>query len=343
MNVSMGRSSTASRKHRSSLRNGASTTTPNVRTRPWDTGHPHPSRLQQNQSLSTKGYPCNNLSFRLVQNIGQVTLRLELFNKVNDLGVGAQGVGGRTTVLDVKIRTFPSHAASLPVALIPQCVADRHIKFILDGSGPAQFDPPDINNWPEVVLQNDANHVRRVDVDRLTPEEIRGWKAGDMLLISGHLLTARDKAHRRLVEMLDAGEPLPVDLRGRSIYYVGPVTAVGDEIVGPAGPTTSKRMDPFTERLLDDTGPLLTIGKAERGPDTIKAIARHKTAYLMAVGGAAYLVSKAIRSSRIVAFPELGMEAMHEFEVDDMPVTVAVDSKGQSIHTFGPARWRRTA
>ncbi|MBZ0261858.1 MAG: fumarate hydratase [Hyphomicrobiales bacterium] len=325
------------------MRNGASTTTPNVRTRPWDTGHPHPSRLQQNQSLSTKGYPCNNLSFRLVQNIGQVTLRLELFNKVNDLGVGAQGVGGRTTVLDVKIRTFPSHAASLPVALIPQCVADRHIKFILDGSGPAQFDPPDINNWPEVVLQNDANHVRRVDVDRLTPEEIRGWKAGDMLLISGHLLTARDKAHRRLVEMLDAGEPLPVDLRGRSIYYVGPVTAVGDEIVGPAGPTTSKRMDPFTERLLDDTGPLLTIGKAERGPDTIKAIARHKTAYLMAVGGAAYLVSKAIRSSRIVAFPELGMEAMHEFEVDDMPVTVAVDSKGQSIHTFGPARWRRTA
>ncbi len=268
-------------------------------------------------------------------------LRLELCDAINALGIGAQGLGGLTTVLDVKIRTFPVHAASLPVALIPQCAADRHVHFVLDGSGPAELTPPPVDLWPEVG--GVAASGRRVDLDRLTRDEVATWRAGETLLLSGRLLTGRDAAHLRLTRMLAAGEPLPVDLRDRAIYYVGPVDAVGDEAVGPAGPTTSTRMDKFVEPLLDQAGLLVMIGKAERGPAAIDAIARHGCAYLVAVGGAAYLVSKAIRSARVLAFPELGMEAIHEFLVADMPVTVAVDATGQSIHRTGPARWRRPA
>jgi fumarate hydratase class I len=267
-------------------------------------------------------------------------LRLDLCDRINALGVGAQGLGGLTTVLDVKIRAFPTHAASLPVALIPQCAADRHVHFRLDGSGPAEFAPPPMDLWPDDV--GAAGPVgRRVDLDRLTRAEVATWRAGETLLLSGQLLTGRDAAHLRLTRMLAAGEPLPVDLRDRAIYYVGPVDAVGDEAVGPAGPTTSTRMDGFLEPILSRTGLLVMVGKAERGPAAVEAIARHGCAYLIAVGGAAFLVSKAIRSSRVLAFPDLGMEAIHEFVVADMPVTVAVDATGQSVHRDGPARWRR--
>ncbi|AWB19872.1 fumarate hydratase [Methylobacterium currus] len=267
-------------------------------------------------------------------------LRLEIFERVNALGIGAQGLGGLTTVLDVKLKTFPVHAASLPVGLIPQCAADRHAHFTLDGSGPAVFTPPSLDLWPQDVSVATAAG-RRVDLDRLTREEVATWRAGETLLLSGHLLTGRDAAHLRLTRMLEAGEPLPVDLRDRAIYYVGPVDAVGDEAVGPAGPTTATRMDKFLEPILSQTGLLVMVGKAERGPAAVETIARHGAAYLIAVGGAAYLVSKAIKSARVLAFADLGMEAIHEFVVEDMPVTVAVDAAGTSVHRDGPARWRR--
>lgn len=268
-------------------------------------------------------------------------LRLDLFNRINALGIGAQGLGGLATVLDVKIRTYPAHAASKPVALVPQCAADRHIHFTLDGSGPASFPVPDMDLWPQVVLEATDATLRRVNLDTLTRAEVAQWKVGETLLLSGRLLTGRDAAHARLAGLMAAGEPLPVDFAGRAIYYVGPVDAVRDEVVGPAGPTTASRMDRFTEGMLGKAGLLLMIGKAERGPEAIAAIRRHGAASLIAVGGAAYLVSKAIRASRVLAFADLGMEAIHEFVVADMPVTVAVDASGSSIHTLGPALWRR--
>jgi len=268
-------------------------------------------------------------------------LRLELYEKVNALGIGAQGLGGLTTVLDVKIRTFPTHAASLPVAMIPNCAATRHIEFVLDGSGPAELAPPSLTEWPEIAYDATAG-ARRVNLDTVTREEIATWQPGERLLLSGHLLTGRDAAHKRIVDLLDSGQGLPpgVDLKGRFIYYVGPVDPVRDEVVGPAGPTTATRMDKFTEQLLDQTGLIGMIGKAERGPAAIESIRRHGAVYLMAVGGAAYLVAKAIRGARLIAFEDLGMEAIRELEVEDMPVTVAVDSRGQSVHQSGPAKWR---
>lgn len=270
-------------------------------------------------------------------------LRLEIYERVNALGIGAQGLGGLTTVLDVRIRTFPTHAASLPVALIPNCAATRHVHFELDGGGPASFDPPDLADWPEVVIDQSSSAFRRVDLDNLSQVEIAEWRPGETLLLSGTLFTGRDAAHKKMVETLRAGGTLPVDLNNRAIYYVGPVDPVGTEVIGPAGPTTSTRMDRFTEELLAATGLRVMIGKAERGPAVIEAIARHRAAYLIAVGGAAFLVSKAIRSSRVVAYPELGMEAIHEMRVEDMPVTVAVSHDGQSIHQIGPARWKGRA
>ncbi len=268
-------------------------------------------------------------------------LRLELVDKVNALGIGAQGLGGLTTVLDVKVREYPTHAASLPVGMIPNCAATRHVHFTLDGSGAAELTPPDLSKWPAVSWQPGAS-ARRVNLDTLTREEVASWKPGEQVLLSGRLLTGRDAAHKRIAEILNAGESLPegVDFHNRMIYYVGPVSPVRDEVVGPAGPTTATRMDDYTEMMLEKTGLIGMIGKAERGPVAIEAIARHKAVYLMAVGGAAYLVSKAIRKSRVVAFEDLGMEAIYEFEVKDMPVTVAVDSRGQSVHQSGPAEWR---
>jgi fumarate hydratase, class I len=265
-------------------------------------------------------------------------LRLELFDKVNALGIGAQGLGGLTTVLDVKVRDFPTHAANLPVAMIPNCAATRHAHFVLDGSGPVMLDPPSLADWPK--LTHDVSKGRRVDLDTLTRQDMAQWKPGDTLLLNGRLLTGRDAAHKRVVGMLDRGEPLPVDLRGRFIYYVGPVDPVRDEVVGPAGPTTATRMDKFTEQVLAQTGLLGMVGKAERGPIAIEAIRKHRSAYLMAVGGAAYLVSKAIKAARVVAFADLGMEAIYEFTVQDMPVTVAVDASGESVHDTGPREWR---
>ncbi len=268
-------------------------------------------------------------------------LRLEIFDKVNALGIGAQGLGGLTTVLDVKILDYPTHAASLPVAIIPNCAATRHVEFALDGSGPVTLDPPRLDDWPEIPYDAEAG-ARRVQLDGITREEIATWRPGQRLLLSGKLLTGRDAAHKRLVDLLSRGEPLPdgVDLRGRFIYYVGPVDPVGDEVVGPAGPTTATRMDKFTEQILAETGLIGMVGKAERGPAGIEAIKRHRAVYLIAVGGAAYLVAKAIKASRLLAFPDLGMEAIREFEVQDMPVTVAVDSRGESVHQTGPAEWR---
>ncbi len=268
-------------------------------------------------------------------------LRLEIHDRINALGIGAQGLGGVTTVLDVKIRSFPTHAASLPVGLIPNCAATRHVHFALDGSGPARLDPPDLSDWPEILLDMAGAGSRRIDLDNLSDEVIASLTPGETILLNGTLYTGRDAAHKRMVSMLDKGEPLPVDLQGRAIYYVGPVDAVGDEVIGPAGPTTSTRMDQFTDRILAETGLKLMIGKAERGPEAIEAIARHQAAYLIAVGGAAYLVSKAIREARPVAFQDLGMEAIYKLRVQDMPVTVAVDTQGNSIHKIGPARWRR--
>lgn len=268
-------------------------------------------------------------------------VRLEIYERVNALGIGAQGLGGVTTVLDVKINHFPTHAASLPVGLIPNCAATRHVHFTLDGSGPAVFSPPDLGDWPEILRDVASANARKVNLDGITDQTIASFIPGETLLLSGKLYTGRDAAHKRIVELLDRGEPLPVDLKGKAIYYVGPVDAVGDEAIGPAGPTTATRMDKFTARMLSDTGLRLMIGKAERGPAAIEAIAKHKAAYLIAVGGAAYLVSKAIKTARPVAFQDLGMEAIYELQVEDMPVTVAVDSKGGSIHSIGPAKWRK--
>lgn len=267
-------------------------------------------------------------------------LRIELYDKVNALGIGAQGLGGLTTVLDVKILDYPTHAASLPVAMIPNCAATRHVHFTLDGSGVAQLPVPDLNAWPDVHWAPDTEHSKRIDLDTLTPEEVASWQPGQTLLLNGKMLTGRDAAHKRMVDMIARGEPLPVDFKNRAIYYVGPVDPVRDEVVGPAGPTTATRMDKFTETVLDKTGLLVMIGKAERGAAGISAIAKHKAAYLMAVGGAAYLVSKAIRSAKVVAFADLGMEAIYEFEVKDMPVTVAVDANGTSVHETGPKIWK---
>jgi fumarate hydratase class I len=268
-------------------------------------------------------------------------LRLELYDKVNALGIGAQGLGGLTTVLDVKIKDYPTHAASLPVAMIPNCAATRHLEFTLDGSGPAVITPPRLEDWPAVSWQPAADAIR-VDLGRITREEIAAWRPGDRLLLSGKLLTGRDAAHKRIAEILGRGEPLPagVDFRGRFIYYVGPVDPVRDEVVGPAGPTTATRMDKFTDLMLGETGLMGMVGKAERGPAAIESIRRHGAVYLIAVGGAAYLVAKAIRASRLVAFEELGMEAIRELEVEDMPVTVAVDVRGDSVHRSGPREWR---
>jgi fumarate hydratase class I len=268
-------------------------------------------------------------------------LRIELYEKVNSLGIGAQGLGGLTTVLDVKIAQYPTHAASKPVAMIPNCAATRHVHFVLDGSGPAVFEPPSLDDWPKVNWTPDLDKSKRVNLDTLTKAEVASWKPGDTLLLNGKMLTGRDAAHKRIQDMLAKGEKLPVDFTNRVIYYVGPVDPVRDEVVGPAGPTTATRMDKFTEMMLAQTGLISMIGKAERGPVAIEAIKKHKSAYLMAVGGAAYLVAKAIKQSKVVGFADLGMEAIYEFDVRDMPVTVAVDSTGISAHNTGPAEWSK--
>ena len=265
-------------------------------------------------------------------------LRIEIFDKVNALGIGAQGLGGLSTVLDVKILDWPCHAAGKPVAMIPNCAATRHAHFTLDGSGPSYLPAPDLDAWPKVEWQPDSA-AKRVDLDTLTPEEVQGWKAGDRLLLSGAMLTGRDAAHKRIADMLARGEELPVSFKGRAIYYVGPVDPVMGEVVGPAGPTTATRMDTFTDMMLD-LGLLAMIGKAERGQGAVQEIARHKVAYLMAVGGAAYLVARAIKAAKVVGFEDLGMEAIYEFTVRDMPVTVAVDSEGHNVHTLAPLHWR---
>ena len=265
-------------------------------------------------------------------------LRLEIFEKVNALGIGAQGLGGLSTVLDVKVSDYPTHAASKPVALLPNCAATRHVHFTLDGNGPAVLTPPSLEDWPKLAL--DFKSSRRVNVDALTKAEIATWKSGETLLLTGKILTGRDAAHKRFTDMIAKGETLPVDFTNRFIYYVGPVNAVREEVVGPAGPTTSSRMDRFTETMLAKTGLIGMIGKSERGVTGLEAIKKHRAVYCIAVGGAAYLVSKAIRGARVVAFSDLGMEAIHEFEVVDMPVTVAVDSNGNSVHKTGPAEWR---
>ncbi|MGM0986035.1 MAG: fumarate hydratase [Pseudomonadota bacterium] len=266
-------------------------------------------------------------------------LRLELFDKVNKSGIGAQGLGGLTTVLDIKVKDYPTHAANKPVAIIPNCAATRHAHFTLDGSGPAALPAPKLEDWPEITREAGDN-VRRVDLDSVTPEEVRTWQPGDTLLLNGKLLTGRDAAHKRMVDMIAKGEPLPVDLKDRFIYYVGPVDPVRDEVVGPAGPTTATRMDKFTRTMLEETGLLGMVGKAERGEAAIEAIRDNQAVYLMAVGGSAYLVAQAIKKARVVGFEDLGMEAIYEFEVEDMPVTVAVDSAGTSVHQTGPAKWK---
>ena len=273
-------------------------------------------------------------------------LRVELYDKVNALGIGAQGLGGLTTVLDVKIKMYPTHAASKPVAMIPNCAATRHAHFVLDGSGPAYAEPPSLDLWPDVQWAPDYKTSKRVNLDTLTKEEVASWKPGDTLLLNGRMLTGRDAAHKRIQDMLEGrvkggGEKLPVDFTNRVIYYVGPVDPVRDEVVGPAGPTTSTRMDKFTEMMLAQTGLIAMIGKAERGPAAIEAIRKHRSAYLMAVGGAAYLVAKAIKAAKVVGFGDLGMEAIYEFDVKDMPVTVAVSADGTSVHQTGPREWQQ--
>ena len=266
-------------------------------------------------------------------------LRIELYEKVNALGIGAQGLGGLSTVLDVKIRDWPTHAASKPVAMIPNCAATRHAHVTLDGSGPAYLEPPVLADYPQIDWAPDSA-AKRVDLDALTPEVVASWKQGDRLLLNGKMLTGRDAAHKRIADMLAKGEELPVEFKGRVIYYVGPVDPVGEEIVGPAGPTTATRMDKFMDMMLEQ-GLLACVGKAERGPAATQAIARHKSAYLMAVGGAAYLVARAIKGSKVVGFADLGMEAIYEFEVKDFPVTVAVDSEGQNVHVNAPLVWQK--
>lgn len=266
-------------------------------------------------------------------------LRLELFDKINKSGIGAQGLGGLTTVLDIKVKDYPTHAANKPVAIIPNCAATRHAHFTLDGSGAVSLPAPKLEDWPEITREAGDN-VKRVNLDTVTPEEVSTWQPGDTLLLNGKLLTGRDAAHKRMVDMISKGEPLPVDMKGRFIYYVGPVDPVGDEVVGPAGPTTATRMDKFTRTMLEETGLLGMVGKAERGQAAIDAIRDNQAVYLMAVGGSAYLVAQAIKQSRVVGFEDLGMEAIYEFEVEDMPVTVAVDSQGTSVHQTGPAKWK---
>jgi fumarate hydratase class I len=268
-------------------------------------------------------------------------LRLELYEKVNALGIGAQGLGGLTTVLDIKIKMYPTHAAGKPVAMIPNCAATRHAHFVMDGSGPVYLDPPSLDLWPDVDWTPDYKQSRKVNLDTLTREEVASWKPGDTLLLNGKMLTGRDAAHQRIQDMLARGEKLPVDFKNRVIYYVGPVDPIKGEAVGPAGPTTSTRMDKFTEMMLEKTGLIAMIGKAERGPAAIEAIRKHKSAYLMAVGGAAYLLAKAIRKAEVLGFADLGMEAIYEFDVVDMPVTVAVDAGGTSAHITGPAEWQK--
>ncbi|RKZ53047.1 MAG: fumarate hydratase [Candidatus Parabeggiatoa sp. nov. 3] len=282
------------------------------------------------QALQARG-PSNRLE----------ELRLELYDKVNALGIGAQGLGGLTTVLDIKILDYPTHAVSLPVAMIPNCAATRHLHFVLDGSGPANLTPPSLEEWPQITWEA-GTQARRVNLDQVTPEDFAQWQPGERLLLSGKMLTGRDAAHKRIADLFAQGQSLPegLDFKNRFIYYVGPVDAVRDEVVGPAGPTTSTRMDKFTDMMLEKTGIIGMIGKAERGPQAIEAIKKYQAVYLMAVGGAGYLVSKAIRAAKVVAFPDLGMEAIHEFEVEDMPVTVAVDARGESVHETGPAKWR---
>jgi fumarate hydratase class I len=267
-------------------------------------------------------------------------LRIELYEKVNALGIGAQGLGGLTTVLDVKIKTFATHAASKPIAMIPNCAATRHGHFVLDGSGPAFMEPPSLDLWPNVAWAPDYNKSKSVDLNTLTKAEVASWKPGDTLLLNGKMLTGRDAAHKRIADMLAKGEPLPVDFTNRVIYYVGPVDPVRDEVVGPAGPTTATRMDGFTRMMLEKTGLISMIGKSERGPVAIEAIKDNGSAYLMAVGGAAYLVAKAIKGAKVVGFADLGMEAIYEFDVKDMPVTVAVDANGTSVHNTGPKEWQ---
>ena len=266
-------------------------------------------------------------------------LRIELFDKVNRLGIGAQGLGGLTTVLDVKVLDYPCHAANLPIAMIPNCAATRHAHVVMDGSGPAFLDPPSLADWPRLTY--DVSGARRVNLNAVTRADVAAWKPGEVLLLSGRLLTGRDAAHKRMTDILNRGEKLPVDFHDRFIYYVGPVDPVREEVVGPAGPTTATRMDKFTRQMLAQTGLLGMVGKAERGPAAIEAIREFGAVYLMAVGGAAYLVSKAIRSSRVLAFEDLGMEAIYEFDVVDMPVTVAVDANGTSVHQTGPAEWQQ--
>jgi fumarate hydratase class I len=266
-------------------------------------------------------------------------LRLEIYQRVNELGIGAQGLGGLTTVVDIKVNSVPTHAASKPVVMIPNCAATRHVHFHLDGSGPAELAPPKLEQWPEISWEV-GDDVRRVNVNELSKAEVSSWKTGETILLNGTILTGRDAAHKRIQDMLAKGQPLPVDFTNKLIYYVGPVDAIGDEAVGPAGPTTATRMDKFTEMMLAETGLLGTIGKAERGKATVETIKNHQSVYLMAVGGAAYLVSKAIKKARVVAFEDMGMEAIYEFEVEDMPITVAVDSKGESVHVTGPAIWQ---
>ena len=268
-------------------------------------------------------------------------MRLEIYHKVNALGIGAQGLGGLTTVLDVKIKMYPTHAASKPVAMIPNCAATRHAHFVLDGSGPVYLEAPSLDLWPNVNWSPNTEKSKRVDLNALTPEEVASWRPGQTLLLNGKMLTGRDAAHKRIQDLLAKGEPLPVDFKNRVIYYVGPVDPVGNEAVGPAGPTTATRMDGFTEMMLAKTGLIAMIGKAERGPVAIEAIKKHKSAYLMAVGGAAYLVSKAIKHAKVLGFADMGMEAIYEFDVVDMPVTVAVDAGGTSAHITGPAEWQK--
>lgn len=269
-------------------------------------------------------------------------LRVELYEKINQLGIGAQGLGGLTTVLDVKVNDYPTHAASLPVAIIPNCAASRHTHFILDGSGPAQFEPPSLSDWPDITWKA-AENTRHVDLDTITQADIEQWQPGDTLLLSGHLLTGRDAAHKKIADLFAKGKSLPtgLDFNNRFIYYVGPVDPIKDEVVGPAGPTTATRMDKFTDMMLEKTGLFGMIGKAERGPTAIESIKKHKSVSLIAVGGSAYLVSKAIKSSRIIAFEEMGMEAIREFTIENMPVTVAVDSRGGSVHESGPKEWKQ--
>lgn len=301
-------------------------------------GTPEKAMLMAKESLMA---PCD--IFELIErgpSNRAEELRLELYEKVNALGIGAQGLGGLTTVLDIKIMDYPTHAASLPIAMIPNCAATRHVHFHLHGDGPAKLQVPNLEDWPQVSWKADTEKSKRVNLDTLTPQEVASWKPGQTLLLNGKMLTGRDAAHKRIADMLQKGEKLPVDFTNRVIYYVGPVDPVRDEAVGPAGPTTATRMDKFTRMMLEKTGLIAMIGKAERGPVAIEAIRDNKSAYLMAVGGAAYLVSKAITNAKVVGFEDLGMEAIYEFEIKDMPVTVAVDSTGISVHNTGPKEWQ---